>query len=57
MRAKLIYSRMLKIDNLFRSFVVSVSKALKSYSLLFSCSVATTNRTKDRQHSAVYPSF
>jgi hypothetical protein len=44
---------MLKIDNLLRCFFVSVSKALKIYSLLFSCSVATINRTKDGQPSAV----
>jgi hypothetical protein len=29
------------IDNLLRCFVVSVSKALKIYSLLFNCSIAT----------------
>jgi hypothetical protein len=40
-----------------RFFVVSVSKALKIYSLLFSCSVATIDRTKDGQPCAVHHSF
>jgi hypothetical protein len=56
-RAKLTDGRMLKIDNLLTCFVVSVSKALKIYSLLSSCSVATINKPKDRQPFAVYPSF
>jgi hypothetical protein len=56
-RVKKIDGRMPKIDNLFKCFVVAVSKALKIYSLLFSCSVATVHRTKGGQPSAVYPSF
>jgi hypothetical protein len=47
MQAKLIDGRMLKRDNLFKGFVVSVSKALKISSLLSSCSVATFDRTEE----------
>jgi hypothetical protein len=48
---------MLKIVNLFRYIVVSFSKALKIYRLLFRRSVTTVNRTEDDQPYAVYPSF
>jgi hypothetical protein len=56
-RARLIQSRMLEIDNLVRYLVISVGKALKIYSLLFTYSVATINRAKGGQPTAAYPNF
>jgi hypothetical protein len=48
--------RMSEIDSLlFRYFVISVSRALKFYSLLYSCCVASINKTEDEQPLTVYP--